>query len=655
MLQVQKQVADAVNQQAPSASSEFLPSFAPPFSSPTSSSSSSSASSSSPSTSSVELPHDYWRLESDCHGCHLKFNVMKRKHWCRRCGHAFHGSCSSLKIKIPQMGFHEEVRVCDACFDKVAAGAKQQQQQPKLRVGSTGGGYASGGESSSNRARTPDPALPSPTSPDTPEYSHSAANTPRGSGTNPFQSPVTGPTRTTAGSSSNSVSSSSSSTSSSSSSSGLPPLAPLPAPHPASSPSASPSSALPPLPPSTASSSITSTTSPSVSPVSSTSSSSSSISSALVDFSSRSTARSVIKPTAWESPGAAAAVSILSTTAAHHRNLTGSNLPSGSLHPAGGMANGKREGMWKNGKATWLEEGENGENGEIVVEEVRERERVVIETHHLQRDSSQPPSHPNSSSASASSSTSTSTSISSSATSSTDTSPSPSTVSTPSSASSSSASSSFSSSSSSTKPVIRLRAAYVDQQKGGVPVTKANRGGGGGGGGKNGGGRMGSVGENHPEAQGLVRNGAIGGGRGSDPMSNGVVSSGLNGSNSEGVTNVSGSHLHPSVNHVPIDSSSSTVSTLVAVSSLVPSSSFDQAAEVPIMSSNGTVVKKKPTKAAAVAHLVTPNGSGVGEIAQVKAPPVYGEDAYQSLPGGGEAGKEENDNPEKRSRCCCFC
>eukprot|EP00045_Choanoeca_perplexa_P013788 m.157711 g.157711 ORF g.157711 m.157711 type:complete len:1047 (+) comp16455_c0_seq2:45-3185(+) len=57
-----------------------------------------------------EAPH--------CHSCHVNFNLLRRRHHCRACGHIFCSTCSSRKLLLPQYSVEVQQRVCEACFSK---------------------------------------------------------------------------------------------------------------------------------------------------------------------------------------------------------------------------------------------------------------------------------------------------------------------------------------------------------------------------------------------------------------------------------------------------------------------------------------------------------------------------------------------------------
>ncbi|CBZ50749.1 lateral signaling target protein 2, related [Neospora caninum Liverpool] len=50
-----------------------------------------------------------------CNHCQGLFSVTKWKHHCRACGKVFCGECSTMRIRLPDLGYFEKVRVCDDC------------------------------------------------------------------------------------------------------------------------------------------------------------------------------------------------------------------------------------------------------------------------------------------------------------------------------------------------------------------------------------------------------------------------------------------------------------------------------------------------------------------------------------------------------------
>lgn len=53
----------------------------------------------------------------NCIACKAKFDFIKRRHHCRRCGQIFCGKCSSNKVQFHRMGFVDPVRLCKPCSD----------------------------------------------------------------------------------------------------------------------------------------------------------------------------------------------------------------------------------------------------------------------------------------------------------------------------------------------------------------------------------------------------------------------------------------------------------------------------------------------------------------------------------------------------------
>ncbi|XP_013789466.1 hepatocyte growth factor-regulated tyrosine kinase substrate-like isoform X2 [Limulus polyphemus] len=60
-----------------------------------------------------------WTDGDCCNRCRVQFTVVQRKHHCRNCGQIFCGKCSSKTSAIPRFGIEKEVRVCEACWEKL--------------------------------------------------------------------------------------------------------------------------------------------------------------------------------------------------------------------------------------------------------------------------------------------------------------------------------------------------------------------------------------------------------------------------------------------------------------------------------------------------------------------------------------------------------
>ena len=55
-------------------------------------------------------------LVSNCNSCGQSFNLIRRRHHCRNCGHIYCNQCSSHYVPLKQFGYNRPVRVCDLCF-----------------------------------------------------------------------------------------------------------------------------------------------------------------------------------------------------------------------------------------------------------------------------------------------------------------------------------------------------------------------------------------------------------------------------------------------------------------------------------------------------------------------------------------------------------
>ncbi|XP_035220650.1 hepatocyte growth factor-regulated tyrosine kinase substrate-like isoform X1 [Stegodyphus dumicola] len=60
-----------------------------------------------------------WADGDCCHRCRTQFSAFNRKHHCRNCGQIFCSKCSSRSCPIPRFGIEKEVRVCEACWEKL--------------------------------------------------------------------------------------------------------------------------------------------------------------------------------------------------------------------------------------------------------------------------------------------------------------------------------------------------------------------------------------------------------------------------------------------------------------------------------------------------------------------------------------------------------
>lgn len=79
-----------------------------------------------------------WADGEVCHRCRVAFSLMVRRHHCRACGQVFCQQCSSKTSTLPKFGIEKEVRVCDACFDKVS---RPPPSTTKLEIVDTANDY----------------------------------------------------------------------------------------------------------------------------------------------------------------------------------------------------------------------------------------------------------------------------------------------------------------------------------------------------------------------------------------------------------------------------------------------------------------------------------------------------------------------------------
>lgn len=79
-----------------------------------------------------------WADGEVCHRCRVAFSLMVRRHHCRACGQVFCQQCSSKTSTLPKFGIEKEVRVCDACYDKVS---RPPTSSAKLEIVDTSNDY----------------------------------------------------------------------------------------------------------------------------------------------------------------------------------------------------------------------------------------------------------------------------------------------------------------------------------------------------------------------------------------------------------------------------------------------------------------------------------------------------------------------------------
>ncbi|XP_047023952.1 hepatocyte growth factor-regulated tyrosine kinase substrate-like [Helicoverpa zea] len=79
-----------------------------------------------------------WADGEVCHRCRVAFSLMVRRHHCRACGQVFCQQCSAKQSTLPKFGIEKEVRVCDACYDKVS---RPPPSSSKLEIVDTSSDY----------------------------------------------------------------------------------------------------------------------------------------------------------------------------------------------------------------------------------------------------------------------------------------------------------------------------------------------------------------------------------------------------------------------------------------------------------------------------------------------------------------------------------
>jgi ankyrin repeat protein len=64
--------------------------------------------------------HDSWQPDNttpECMHCSKKFTLIVRKHHCRNCGQIFCDQCTPHRMRLPEKGMRDPVRVCVICGD----------------------------------------------------------------------------------------------------------------------------------------------------------------------------------------------------------------------------------------------------------------------------------------------------------------------------------------------------------------------------------------------------------------------------------------------------------------------------------------------------------------------------------------------------------
>lgn len=71
-------------------------------------------------SSAFELTEPQWTPDKespDCAKCHTRFDLLTRRHHCRRCGQIYCSHCCEQKVPLPRMCFVDPVRLCDVCTE----------------------------------------------------------------------------------------------------------------------------------------------------------------------------------------------------------------------------------------------------------------------------------------------------------------------------------------------------------------------------------------------------------------------------------------------------------------------------------------------------------------------------------------------------------
>lgn len=108
----------------------------------------------SPSRASTSSLLPRWTKETRCSECSCSFGLLVRRHHCRACGRSFCYEHSTRKLRLPQLGYGEPQRVCDACFEVHLLGG--------FAVGGDGYSLGTGAGSALRRGRSDSLAMPSP-------------------------------------------------------------------------------------------------------------------------------------------------------------------------------------------------------------------------------------------------------------------------------------------------------------------------------------------------------------------------------------------------------------------------------------------------------------------------------------------------------------
>lgn len=67
-----------------------------------------------------QLQEPFWAPDKEnavCTKCMKRFDLLVRRHHCRRCGNIFCKDCCEQKLPLPRMSFVDPVRMCGACCE----------------------------------------------------------------------------------------------------------------------------------------------------------------------------------------------------------------------------------------------------------------------------------------------------------------------------------------------------------------------------------------------------------------------------------------------------------------------------------------------------------------------------------------------------------
>jgi len=65
----------------------------------------------------------------NCQCCGSYFNLLRRRHHCRACGHCVCDNCSLARVPVPDMGYTEPVRCCNDCVDVQEVGGMDDTRE----------------------------------------------------------------------------------------------------------------------------------------------------------------------------------------------------------------------------------------------------------------------------------------------------------------------------------------------------------------------------------------------------------------------------------------------------------------------------------------------------------------------------------------------